>query len=181
MRFPEKEIRLKDGRTAVLTSPTPDMAEQMLQYLKDTCAETLFLLRTPEECDMSLEAEKAFLQSMLDSENSLMILCLVDGKIAGNCQLSRRTRKKNRHRGSIGIALYQKFWNLSIGTILFQELIAIAKSWDLMQLELEVIEGNTRAMALYQKMGFETVGATPDAIRLEDGTMLKEYLMVKKL
>lgn len=153
----------------------------MLQYLKDTCGETPFLLRTPEECNMSLEAEQAFLRSMADSETAMMILCIVDGKIAGNCQISRKTRRKNRHRGSVAIALYREFWGLGIGTAMFQELIAVAKSWGLMQLELEVIEGNTRAMGLYQKMGFEIAAATPDAIRLEDETLLKEYLMVKKL
>ena len=120
MRFPEKEILLKDGRTAVLTSPTPDMASQMLKYLKETCGETPFLLRTPDECDMSLEAEQAFLQSMLDSESAVMIVCLINGKIAGNCQLSRRTRLKNKHRGSVGIAIYRDFWGLGIGTAMFE-------------------------------------------------------------
>lgn len=181
MRFPEKEIVLKDGKTALLCSPSPDMAQQMLTYLKDTCGETPFLLRTPEECDMPLEAEQAFLQSMLDSESEVMILCMVDGKIAGNCQISRKTKVKNRHRGSIGIALYRKFWNLGIGTALFREMIAQAESWGLTQLELEVIEGNSRAMALYEKMGFTTVAATPNAIRLPDGTMLKEFLMVRPI
>lgn len=182
MRFPEKEIQLKDGRTAILTPPTPDMAPQMLQYLKETCAETPFLLRTPEECDnIPLDAEKAFLQSAADSETEMMILCIVNGKIAGNCQLSRKVKQKNSHRGSVAIALYKEFWNLGIGTAMLQEMITVAKSWGLMQLELEVIEGNTRAMALYQKMGFEVTGFTPNATRLADGTLLKEFIMVKRL
>ena len=181
MRFHEKEITLKDGRTALLCSPSPDMAPQMLKYLKETCGETHFLLRTPEECNMSLEEERAFLQSMLDSPSAVMILCLIKGKIAGNCQIARKTRIKNAHRGSIGIALYQQFWGLGIGTAMFWEMIALAESWGLMQLELEVIEGNDRAIGLYEKMGFRTVAATPNAIRLPDGTMLKEFLMVKPL
>lgn len=181
MRFPTKEIILKDGRKAALCSPTPDMAAQMLQYLKDTCGETHFLLRTPEECNMSQDEEQRFLQSMLDSENAVMILCMVDGKIAGNCQISRKTKLRNKHRGSIGIALYREFWNLGIGTALIHELTAIARLWGLSQMELEVIEGNTRAMALYEKMGFEIVAATPNAILLPDGIMLKEFLMIKPL
>ena len=48
-------------------------------------------------------------------------------------------------------------------------------------LELEVIEGNERAIALYKKFGFETVAEKPDAIRLKDGTSLKEITMMKKL
>ena len=181
MRFPEKEITLKDGRIALLCSPTPDMADKMLKYLKDTCGETPFLMRTPEECDMSLDEECAFLQSVLDSQNAVMILCMIDGKIAGNCQIARNSRIKNAHRGSIGIALYREFWGLGIGTAMFREMISLAHGWGLMQLELEVVEGNDRAIGLYEKMGFQTVAATPNAVRLPDGTMLKEFLMVKPL
>lgn len=181
MLFQEKEILLKNGKTAIFRSPSPDMAEEMLHYLKITAGETPYLLRTPEECNLSVEEEQRFLQAMLDSQDSVMILCTVDGELAGNCQLSRKTKIKNRHRGSIGIALLEKFWGLGIGTAMFEEMLAIARSWGLMQVELEVIEGNSRAIALYRKMGFETVAAYPNAIRLEDGTMLNEYLMVNVL
>ena len=51
----------------------------------------------------------------------------------------------------------------------------------LMQLELEFVEGNERGYALYKKMGFEVIGVRPDAFRLKDGTLLKEYMMIKKL
>ena len=181
MLFPEKEITLKNGRKALLCSPSPDMAPQMLKYLKETCGETHFLMRTPEECDMSLDAERAFLQYILDSPDAVMILCLVDGKIAGNCQIARKNRIKTAHRGSVAIALYREFWGLGIGTAMFREMIDLAENWGLLQLELEVIDGNTRAIGLYKKMGFQTVAATPNAIRLPDGTMLKEFLMVKSL
>lgn len=181
MKFEPKEIILKDGRKALLRSPTADDALDLLNYLKQTTGETPFLLRTPEECNLSVEEEVRFIENMNGSESSVMILCTVDGKIAGNCQLSRKTKIRNRHRGTIGIALIREFWNLGIGTAMFQELIALANAWHLMQVELEVIEGNARAMALYEKMGFQTVAAHPDAIHLQDGTMLKEFLMVKTL
>lgn len=181
MIFEEKEIKLKDGRTAVLKTPAVSDAEEMLQYLVKSAGETPFLLRTPEECAMPMEAEEAFLQRMRDSENEVMIACIVDGKLAGNCQISRTPRCKTRHRGSIGIALLQDYWRLGIGTAMLQELIRIAEDWGLMQLELEVIEGNGRAIALYEKMGFEIVSAKPNAIRLEDGTLLKDFLMVRKV
>ncbi|WP_322181402.1 hypothetical protein [Neglectibacter caecimuris] len=43
------------------------------------------------------------------------------------------------------------------------------------------MEGNARAQGLYEKMGFRITGVRPDAIRLRDGTLLNEYMMVKKL
>ena len=76
----------------------------------------------------------------------------------------------------------KKLWNLGIGTRMFEEMTRIAVSNpDLLQLELEYVEGNSRARALYEKMGFRIAGVRPDAIRLKDGTILNEYLMMKKL
>ena len=49
------------------------------------------------------------------------------------------------------------------------------------QIELDFIEGNTRARRLYEKMGFRITGVKPDAIRLKDGTLVNEYMMLKRL
>lgn len=181
MLFAEKEIPLKNGKTAIFRSPVPEDAPALLDYMKRTAGETDFLLRTPEECTMTIQAEEAFLQKICDSPTEVMILCTVDGVLAGNCQLSRKTKLKNRHRGSVGIALLRDYWGLGIGTAMFRELTAVAESWGLMQMELEYIEGNDRARGLYEKMGFETVGFTPNAIRLADGSLRKEFIMVKPL
>ena len=181
MIYAQKEFRLKDGRIALLRAPLLSDAPDLLEYMRITAAETPFLLRTPEEVTLTVEEEERYLARSLADPNALLILCLVDGKLAGNCSLHRRTKKKNAHRGSFGIALVREFWGLGIGTALLTEVISAAKSWGLHQLELEVIEGNERAMALYRKMGFETAGFTPDAIRMEDGSFVKEYLMVKRL
>lgn len=181
MRFPEKKILLKDGRIAVFRTPSPADAAEMVEYMRRTAGETDYLLRTPEEVIMTDSEEKAFLNHIAESEYDCMIVCTVDGKLAGNCQISRHNKRKNRHRADVMIALLEEFWGLGIGTAMFREMISLAKQWGLMQLELEVIEGNERAIGLYQKMGFATVAATPNAIRLPDGTLLKEFLMVKTL
>ena len=181
MYFPEKTILLKDGRTAVLRSPSPADAADMIEYMRKTAAETYFLLRTPEEITMTVADEERYLQNITESVWNCMIVCTVDGVLAGNCQIARHNKRKNCHRADVMIALLEEFWGLGIGTAMFEEMIAIAKDWNLMQLELEVIEGNERAMALYRKMGFETISYIPNAIRLADGTLLKEFRMLKIL
>ena len=57
----------------------------------------------------------------------------------------------------------------------------LAKERGVEQLELEVMEGNDRAIRLYEKFGFERFGVRPNAIHLKDGTRLRELLMVKVL
>jgi len=181
MFFTEKEITLKDGRTALLRSPLPSDAEAALEYMKITAAETPFLLREPDEVTLTIADEERYLNRVVQSENDCSIFCFVNGRLAGNCSINRRTKRKNRHRADIGIALKQEFWNLGIGTAMFREMEAIGRVWGLKQLELEVFEGNDRGMALYRKMGFEIVSFVPDAIRMADGTYIKEYRMIKVL
>lgn len=177
----ETEFTLKDGRKAVIRSPRYEDIEGMLEYLYVTSGETEFLLRYPEECvKYTPEGEKALFDRMNAADNETMIVCLVDGVIAGNCQVTWKKSIKMRHRADVAIALKREFWGLGIGTRLFEEMIRIAEANEnILQMELEFIEGNSRARALYEKMGFRITGMRPNAIRLKDGTLLNEYTMIR--
>ncbi len=177
-----KTITLKDGRTAVLRAPCEADAAPMVDWLRQTAGETDFILRVPEEVTMTEEQEAAFFHRLNASPYDMMIVCEVDGELAGNCHLSFHNKIKTQHRCSVAIGLTQKFWNLGIGTAMFREMIRVAKEQPgMLQMELEFIEGNSRARALYEKMGFRIVGYRPNGIRLQDGTLLNEYLMVLPL
>ena len=183
MIIQEFSFPLKDGRTAVVRNPREEDIPGVLDLLHTTAGETEFLLRYPEECGMyTPEGEKLLFDRMNRADNEAMLVCLVDGQIAGNCQITWSKRIKLRHRASIGIGLLKAYWNLGIGTRLMQELIRIAEeNENLLQLELEFVEGNSRARALYEKMGFRITGLKPNALRLKDGTLLHEYSMMKEL
>ena len=174
---------LKDGRSAVLHSPREEDINGTLEYLRRTAEETEFLLRCPEECGKyTYESEKESFERMNAAPNEIMMICEVEGRIAGNCDIGFQNNIKTRHRANVAVALLKEFWGLGIGTKMFQEMIRLAKEGEnVLQIELEFIEGNTRARALYEKMGFRICGVRPDAIRLKNGTLLNEYIMIKKL
>ena len=183
MVIEEKNFTLKDGRNAVLRSPREEDIEGTLEYLRVTAAETDFILRYPEECDKyTYEGEKGLFEHANASPYEAFIMCIVDGKVAGNCNIMFNNKIKTKHRASVAIALCKEYWNQGIGTKMFEEMIRIAQTRpEVMQLELEFVEGNTRARALYEKMGFQITGVRPDAIRLKDGTLLDEYMMIRKM
>lgn len=178
----DKMIKLKDGRTAILRSPREEDAAQLLEFLRITAGETDFLLRMPEECDLTEEQERDWIRGCRESEYVCAIVCEVDGEIAGNCEVRFNKRLKIRHRSNVGIGLKRRFWNLGIGTAMFEELIRVVREKEgVTQMELEFAQGNERGRALYEKMGFRVIGCRPDAFRLKDGTMLDEYMMLKVL
>lgn len=174
---------MKDGRTAVIRSPRDEDIQGMLDYLYLSAGETEFILRYPEECGKyTAEGEKALFDRVNAADNEAMLVCLVDGRVAGNCQVSWSRGIKTRHRASVAIALLRDYWGQGIGTRLFEELIRIAEgNPDIIQMELEFVEGNARARALYEKMGFRITGIRPNAIRLKDGTLLNEYSMIREI
>jgi len=181
MIIDDVKFRLKDGREAVLRSPKEEDVESTLEYLLISAGETDYILRYPEECGKyTPEGEKKLFEQKNASPNEAMIMCVVDGKVVGNCEISFFKGMKTKHRASIGIALIRDFWNQGIGTKMFEEMIRLAESReDVMQIELEFVEGNSRARHLYEKMGFRIAGVHPNAIRLKDGTLLNNYLMIK--
>ena len=183
MIFEAIEYTLKDGRKLVLRPPQESDAAEMLDFRRKSLGESDFLMSYPEEIEShTVESQLAFINRMIDSPKDKMFTAIVDGKIAGTGQVSFNTRIKTKHRASIGIALLKEYWGLGIGSAIFTEIIKSATEYGgITQLELEVVEGNHRAIALYKKFGFETVAEIPDAIRLKDGTMLKYFTMMKKL
>lgn len=176
-------FELKDGRKALLRSPKEEDVESTLEYLVTSAGETDFILRYPEECGKyTAEGEKALFEQKNSSPDEAMIMCIVDGKVVGNCGISFFKGMKTRHRASVGIALISDFWNQGIGTRMFQEMIRLAEGrGDVIQIELEFVEGNARARHLYEKMGFRITGVRPNAIRLKDGTLLNEYTMIREI
>lgn len=183
MRIQEFTFDLKDGRTALVRSPEENDIMPMLDYLRTVAGETDFLLNYPEETSKyTPEGEKALFDRVNSSDLEAMLVCFVDGRIAGNCMITFNSRIKTRHRASVAIAIEREYWGQGIGTHLMRAMIHIAEGKpDVTQLELDFIEGNTRAKALYEKMGFRVVGTRPNAIRLKDGTLLDEYSMVRPM
>ena len=183
MMIEEIRFTLKDGREAVLRSPREEDIQSTLDYLYQSAGETEFILRYPEECGRyTAEGERALFEQKNQSEHEAMLMCLVDGRVVGNCEIDFRRTLKTRHRASVAIALLKDYWNQGIGTRMFEEMIRIALARpESTQIELDFVEGNVRARGLYEKMGFRITGVIPNAIRLRDGTMLNEYTMIKTL
>ncbi len=182
MKFAERRITLKDGRTCILRPNGPEYAEEMIAYMEKTADETEFLLRYPDEVSYTVEKERELLENILEDPYHIMMVAVVDGKPAGNGSVSGiGTKRKIRHRCSLAIALYEEYWGLGIGSAMIDYLSELAAGIGWTQLDLEVVAENERAQALYKKCGFVESGRRHNALLFDDGTYHDEILMYRDL
>ncbi len=182
MLFGEKEITLKDGRKAVLKNPCIEDAAQFLDFITTASGQTEFLMRYPEEwAGTTIEQEEAHINHLRSAPYALAISCYIDGKIIGNSVITFIGDMKASHRATVAITLLEEYWNLGIGSAMLSELIAAAEAHGTEIMELEFIESNSRARALYEKFGFRIVSMKPDTVKLKGGRYANEYYMQKRL
>lgn len=183
MIFEEKKIILKDGTEAVLKTPEIKDANTLLNNVKVTAIETDFFSRSIEDWDgFSVEDEEKWINNVRESKNALVITCFINGEAVGNCDITFKSSAKTLHRATVGIAIQKKYWNIGIGSAMFVELIKTAKEHEVTEIvDLELIEGNNRAKALYEKFGFKSVSVKPNFFKMKDGTYQNLVYMQKYL
>ena len=178
MRYEEKTVRLKDGRTCLIRSPEASDAAEMLAFLADTAGETDFLARGPDDVLMDEESEKAFLQKVLDSPREVMLTALAGGAIIAFASVFLiRERVKMRHRALFCISIRKAFWHQGLGRLMTDMCIHLAREMGYEQLELQTFSGNLRARRMYGRAGFETWGRVRNGFKLKDGSYQDEVTM----
>ena len=159
-------ITLKDGRTCVLRNGTAEDGEALLEIFDLTHAQTDYLRTYPEEHGFTAEDEAELLRGRTDSTDEIEILAFVDGAVAGSAGITCIGRKeKTRHRAEFGISVDKAYWGLGIGRALTEACIECAGNAGYVQLELEAVAENKKALALYRSVGFAEYGRNPKGFR----------------
>ena len=179
MKYTPINFELKDGRICKIREIQVKDAAETIEYLKTVMGESDFLYSYLEEITMSAEEEEKIIKGFNESDNTLMLVVEMDGRLIANGTITRLSKKKMCHRGNVAVSVLKEFWNLGIGKKLLICLEDYAKEWGLSQLELDYFSGNERGKILYEKIGFIQVGETPNAFILEDGTRYNNIKMVK--
>ena len=108
------------------------------------------MLRYPDEVNFTVEGEKDILGRLYEDPHSIMMLPIVEGKVAGNGSINGiGVKRKIRHRCSFAIAFYGEYWGLGIGTAMIEYMCELAAQIGWHQVDLEVVAENTSAQALY--------------------------------
>ena len=182
MIYAAKEFTLKNGLKVTLKTPEISDALNLLNSIIEVSRTSDYITSLPEDYQKYLDditKEEAFIKSANDSEDRYLFAVYDGETIIANCFLEFLTNIKTKHRGRIGIAVTSTYRGMGIGSLLFDEMISIARNRNgVTQLELEVIKENERAKRLYTSKGFVKTGDRPRVLRLPNGKYLDEELMV---
>ena len=117
---------------------------------------------THGETDYLVMQESQFLKEKSESENEIEIVAVVDHVVVGTAGIEAVGKKyKIRHRAEFGISVAKEFWGLGIGQALTAACIECAKAAGYVQLELNVVADNVKALSIYKKAGFVEYGRNP--------------------
>ncbi len=177
-----KTVILKDGRECLLRNGTEQDAKAVLENFILTHTETDLLLSYPDEIRFTEAQEAEYLKKHTESEREAEIVAEADGRIVGTAGIDAvGSAEKVRHRAGFGISVEKAFWGLGIGRALTEACIECAGRAGYAQMELEVLEGNERAIALYRSAGFEEYGRNPMGFRSRESGMQEVVLMRRSL
>ena len=102
----------------------------------------------------------------------------LDGRVVGMAGLHVRNGKL-RHSAWLGIMVHDEFHNRGIGRALIRHLLDLADRWlGLVRVDLTVLTYNSRAVALYEKLGFVKEGTQRKASYF-DGKFHDLYVMAR--
>ncbi len=153
-------------------------ADAILQYMRQIGGETDNLTFGSEGFSCTVEEEADHIKQLENSHDDVMFVAKDNGKIIGDASLSRLPRRM-KHRGELGVAVVQEYWNRSIGSQLMREVINFAKENHFEIIELQVRSDNTPAIHLYEKFGFKKIGTHPSFFKIGEEEISFDYMCLR--
>ena len=181
MKYTQK-IVLKNGTEALIRNGDAPDGANVYEAFNLTHAESDYLLSYPDENSYDPEQEAQFLAKKAESPNEIELVVIMDGKIAGMAGIEAVGSKyKVKHRAEFGISVLKEYWGLGLGKALMQACIQCAREAGYVQLELNVVAENERAIALYKSLGFEEFGRNPRGFNSRTSGFQELVYMLLKL
>ncbi len=174
----EKEYLLRDGTVCTVRSAEADDAAAVLENFRAAHAETDNLLTYPDEIHFGVEDEEKFITKTGSDPRAVELIAVAYGRVIGTAGVSPvGGHDKIMHRAEFGISILREYWGRGIGRALTESCIECARAAGYSQLELSVVSDNTRAVRLYEHVGFTEYGRNPQGMRTRDGRYQEFILM----
>ena len=151
-------------------------AQALLTHLGKVGAETDNLTFGKEGFRISPEREARFINRFIKNEDEIMLVAMDGDVVVANGVIERERIPRLSHISRLTITVLKNYWGQGIGSRLMKMMIDFCVSTDAKVISLEVRSDNDRAVKLYEKFGFETIGLYKKFFKI-NGEYHDAYLM----
>lgn len=101
------------------------------------------------------------------------------GDILGHIDLKSHNQNYTEHRAVLGMGVHRDYRKIGLGKLLMETIFEWAKEeTSIERIDLQVLSGNSPAIRLYKRLGFQQIGEVEDMFRI-DGASLSYIMMTK--
>jgi RimJ/RimL family protein N-acetyltransferase len=115
----------------------------------------------------SVEKLKAFVAGIRESDGVHLVAVDDAGEVVGWCDIMRFQLEGFRHVGRLGMGLLPRARGTGLGRRLVESVVKSAREHGMERIQLDVFATNTRAIRLYQNLGFVAEGRQRRARKLD--------------
>lgn len=128
--------------------------ESFWKALDEVARERLYLARTAAP---PLPDTTVFISDLID-KGMTQFYALEGNQVVGWCDIIRQQGEFTQHVGGLGMGVIKDYRSMGIGKQLLRMSIEDAFSKGIERIQLDVYASNARAIALYEKLGFQHEG-----------------------
>ena len=151
-------------------------SQSFLGMLYQLDQETDYMLYEPDERNTTLED----IEDRIEQSNKTTWIAIENNYVVGFMSVKRGPLRRNKHKAYIVTGILDKYHGKGIGSQFLDTLDSWAVEEELKRLELTVMRHNEKAIALYEKCGYEMEGVKINSLFVR-GEFIDELYMVKML
>jgi len=105
---------LKNGQEIIIRKAIKEDSEKIIKYMSLIGRESDNLTFGDNEWSMTIDEEEQFIESINRSDNSIMIVGIINDEIVGINSFNGGRRNRIKHIGEFGISVRKSYWNLGV-------------------------------------------------------------------
>lgn len=170
-----------------LRDADPRDAAALLAFGRQLLGETVFFLRGPAERATDSGEMADIVRSFAETPGAAMLTAWTApagdaaAEPVGEAVLIPGRLARTRRTATVGVGVLAAHWGRGLGRALMAEIEARARRAGLRRLELTVVAPNSRAMAMYDRLGYVREGVKRRSVELPEHGWVDETLMAKLL
>jgi RimJ/RimL family protein N-acetyltransferase len=152
------QLKLRDGRSAVIRVMEPRDLEKIVEFAKDLPADDLLFLRT----DITDRNQVKSWIDNIKAGHTITLLAEIDGELCAYASVHLDQARWTRRVGEIRVMTSSRYRGAGLGRRLVAEVFDLARSLGLKKITAQMTTEQTAARAAFEHLGFQVEAMLSD-------------------